>query len=99
MGYRISRIVGRQLSCWRCESTRVYYHRKCKVYGSWCGNEGHSSFRPSISKLANFIFLQRVKGLPVSTIKDYQSMLNGVFEAVLLEISLFSRLHDLIRFY
>ena len=81
-----SRVVAHQLSL----SQHVSHHSKWKVSGSWCRYEGHSSSMPSILKLTDFIFLQRVNWLPVSAFKGYRSLLSVVFRAVLPEISLSS---------
>ena len=60
-------------------SSGVNYQCKWKVYRYWCKDDGYSSSRPSIPKQGDFIILHRVKVLLVLTIKDYQSMLSGVF--------------------
>ena len=54
--------------------------------------------RPSLSKIANFLFwLRRSKKLSVSAVLGYRSMLSAVFRTVLLEISTSPVIRDLLQ--
>ena len=67
------------------------------MYRKWCTSEGHSISRPSLSKIADFLFwLRRSKHLSVSAVRGYRSMLSAVFRAVLPEISTSPVRHDLL---
>ena len=64
----------------------------------WCWNRGHSVSRSTIPKVAEFLlWLWSSKGLGVSAIKGYRSMLSAVFSLCLPEISESRVLRDLIR--
>ena len=79
-------------------SSRVGYQAKWPVYRWWCTSEGHSISRPSLPKIADFLFwLRRSKNLSVSAVMGYRSMLSAVFRSVLHEISTSVVLHDLLR--
>ena len=64
----------------RRPSSRANYQLKWTVYRSWCHSHGHSVYRPSLSKVADFLcWLQSARGLSVSSITGYHSKLSGVF--------------------
>ena len=68
------------------------------VFRQWCRSEGHSVSRPSLPKIADFLFwLRRSRQLSVSSIMGCRSMLSAVFKSVLLEISSSPALHNLLR--
>ena len=68
------------------------------IYRRWCRAEGHSISRPSLAKIADFLFwLRRSRRLSVSAVMGYRSMLSAVFKSILPEISTSSILHDLLR--
>ena len=68
------------------------------VFRRWCRSEGHSVSRPSLSKIADFLFwLRRSRRLSVSAVMGYRSMLSAVFKSILLEISTSPTLHDLLH--
>ena len=93
-----SKQVARQVSLARRPSSRAGYQSKWLVFRQWCRSEGHSISRPSLSKIADFLFwLRHSRQLSVSAVMGYCSMLSGVFKSVLLEISSSPVLHDLIR--
>ena len=70
--------VAAQVGLARCPSSRTNYQLKWSVYWDWCRKVGHSVSRPSLPKVANFLFwLRRSKGLSVSL--RYRSMLSTVF--------------------
>ena len=93
-----SRHVAKQAAMARRPSSRAGYQARWAIYWQWCTSEGHSISRPSLSKIADFLFwLRRSKKLSVSTVMGYRSMLSSVFSSVLLEISTSPVLHDLLR--
>ena len=72
-----SSAVAAQASLARRPSSRSNYQLKWSVYRSWCRSQGHSISRPSLSKVADFLWwLRSVRGLSVSSIKGYRSMLS-----------------------
>ena len=82
----------------RRPSSLAGYQAKWSIYRRWCTSEGHSISRPSLSKIADFLFwLHRSKKLSVSAVMGYRSMLSAVFRSVLPEISTSPVLHDLLR--
>ena len=90
-----SRHVTKQAALARRPSSRAGYQVKWSVYRRWCTSEGHSISRPSLSKIADFLFwLRRSKHLSVSAVRGYRSMLSAVFCSVLPEISTSPVLHD-----
>ena len=93
-----SRHVAKQMALARRPSSRAGYQAKWTIYRWWCTSEGHSISRPSLPKIANFLFwLRRSKKLSVSAVMGYRSILSAVFRSVLPEISTSSVLHDLLR--
>ena len=84
----VSGAVGRQLAnCHRPSSQRLYQHRWL-AYRHWCHSKGHTVSSPSVSKIADFLlFLRCVKGLSVSAVKGFRSMLTSVFKYHLPELS------------
>ena len=93
-----SRRVAQQVSLARRPSSRAGYQSKWLVFRQWCRSEGHSISRPSLPKIADFLFwLRRSRRLSVSSIMGYRSMLSAVFKSVLPEISTSPVLHDLLR--
>ena len=90
--------VAQQVSLARRPSSRAGYQSKWLIFRQWCRSEGHSISRPSLPKIADFLFwLQRSCQLSVSSIMGYRSMLSAVFKSVLPEISSSPVLHDLLR--
>ena len=93
-----SKHVAQQVSLARRPSSRAGYQSKWLVFRQWCRSEGHSISRPSLSKIADFLFwLRRSRQSSVSSIMGYCSMLSAVFKFILPEISLSPVLHDLLR--
>ena len=93
-----SRRVAQQVSLARRPSLRAGYQSKWLVFRQWCRSEGHSISRPSLPKIADFLFwLRRSRRLSVSSVMGYRSMLSAVFKSVLPEISTSPVLHDLLR--
>ena len=88
----------KQTALARRPSSRAGYQAKWPVYRRWCTSEGHSISRPSLPKIADFLFwLRRSKKLFVSAVMGYRSMLSAVFCSVLPEISSNAVLHDLLQ--
>ena len=93
-----SKHVAQQVSVARRPSSRAGYQSKWLVYRQWCRLEGHSISRPSLAKIADFLFwLRRSRRLSVSAVMGYRSMLSAVFKSILLEISSSPIIHDLLR--
>ena len=93
-----SRHVAKQTALARRPSSRAGYQAKRFVDRKWCTSEGHSISRPSLPKIADFLFwLRRSKNLSVSAVMGYCSMLSAVFRSVLPDISTSPVLHDLLR--
>ena len=70
------------------------------IYRLWCRAEGHSISRPSLAKIADFLFWLRCsRRLSVSAVMGYRSMLSAVFKSILPEISTSPILHDLLRLF
>ena len=89
--------VAQQVSLARRPSSRAGYQSKWLVFRQWCRSEGHSISRPSLPKIADFLFwLRRYRRLSVSSVMGYRSMLSAVFKSVLPEISTSPVLHDLL---
>ena len=79
-----SRHVAKQTALARRPSSRAGYQAKWAVYRWWCTAEGHSISRPSLPKIADFLFwLRRSKKLSVSAVMGYRSVLLVVFRSVL----------------
>ena len=93
-----SSAVAAQAPLARHPSSRSNYQLKWSVYRSWCRSQGHSISRPSLSKVADFLWwLRSVRGLSVSSIKGYRSMLSSMFWFHLPALSAHPVLWDLLR--
>ena len=80
------------------QASHAGYQAKWAVYRQWCRSEGHSISRPSLPKVANFLFwLRRSRKLSVSAVLGYRSMLSVAFCFQLPEISLSFVIQDLLR--
>ena len=92
-----SSAVASQASLARRPSSRRAYQLKWSVNRSWCHSHGHSVSRPSLSKVADFLcWLRSSKGLSVSSIKGYRSMLFAVFRFHLPSLSSHPVIRDLL---
>ena len=86
------------MSLARRPSSRAGYQFQWLMFRLWCRSEGHSISRPSLPKIADYLFwLRRSRRLSVSSVVGYRSMLSAVFKSVLPEISTSPVLHDLLR--
>ena len=93
-----SSVVAAQASLACRPSLRANYQLKWAVYQSWCRSHGHSVSRPTLSKVADFLcWLRSARGLSVSSIKGYRSMLSVVFRFHLPSLSSDPVLRDLLR--
>ena len=93
-----SRHVAQQSALARRPSSRAGYQARWAVFRKWCHDKGHSVSRPSLQKVADFLFwLRRSRKLSVSAVVGYRAMLSAVFRSVLPDISSSSVLQDLIR--
>ena len=93
-----SKHVAKQSALARRSSSRAGYQARWSIYRQWCHGKGHSVSRPSLHKIADFLFwLRRSKKLSISAVLGYRSMLSAVFRTVLSEISTSPVIHDLLR--
>ena len=93
-----SSAVAEQASLARRSSLRANYQLKRTVYKSWCHSHGYSVSRPSLAKVADFLcWLRSARGLSVSSIRGYRSMLSAVFRFHLPSLSADPVLRDLLR--
>ena len=90
--------VAKQIGFARRPSSCAGYQAKWTIYRHWCRSEGHSISRPSLPKIADFLFwLRRSRNLSVSAILVYRSVLAAVFRFKLPEISASPVLQDLVH--
>ena len=90
--------VASQVGLARRASSRTNYQLKWLTFRSWCCKKGHSISCPSVSKVADFLlWLHRCRGLSVSSIMGYRSILSAVFRFQLPELSSHPELRDLLR--
>ena len=90
--------VAAQASLARRPSSHANYQLKWTVYRSWCHSHGHSVSRPTFSKVADFLcWLRSARGLSVSSIRGYRSVLSAVFRFHLPSLSSDPVLRDLLR--
>ena len=93
-----SKHVTKQSALAQRSSSRAGYQAKWSIYRQWCHSEGHSVSRPSLLKIADFLFwLPRSKKLSVSAVLGYRSMLSLVFRSQLPETSTSPVIQDLMR--
>ena len=92
--------VAAQVGFARRSSSRINYQLKWSVYLHWCRSEGHSIFRPSLPKVADFLlWVRRSRHLSVSSIMGYRSMLATVFRFHLPNLSSDPVSRDLVCFF
>ena len=93
-----SSAVAIQSSLARRPSSRSLYQHRWSVYRSWCREQGHSVSRPTLAKIADFLYwLRFTKGLSVSSLRGYRSALSAVFRFHLPSLSSDPVLRDLLR--
>ena len=75
-----SSAVAEQSSLARRPSSRAVYQARWSVYRDWCHSNGHSISRPTLAKVADFLYwLRYTRGLSVSSLRGYRSALSAVF--------------------
>ena len=68
------------------------------IYRSWCHDNGHSVSRPTLAKVADFLYwLRYTRGLIVSSLRGYRSVLSAVFLFHLPSLSSDPVIRDLLR--
>ena len=93
-----SSAVAEQSSLARRPSSRALYQHRWSVYRSWCHDHGHSVSRPTLAKIADFLYwLRFTKGLSVSSLRGCRSALSAVFRFHLPSLSSDPVLRDLLR--
>ena len=93
-----SSAVAEQSSLARRLSSRALYQHRWSIYRSWCHDHGHSVSRPTLAKVADFLYwLRFTKGLSVSSLRGYRSALSAVFRFHLPSLSSDPVLQDLLR--
>ena len=93
-----SSAVAEQSSLARHPSSRAVYQVRWSVYRSWCREHWHSISRPTLAKVADFLYwLQFTRGLGVSSLCGYRSVLSAVFRFHLPSLSSDLVIRDLLR--
>ena len=94
----VSSAVAEQSSLARRPSSRALYQHWWSIYRSWCYDHGHSVSRPTLAKVADFLYwLRFTKGLSVSSLRGYRSALSAVFRFHLPSLSSDPVIRDLLR--
>ena len=90
--------VAEQSSLARRPSSRAIYQVRWSIYRSWCHDHGHSVSRPTLAKVADFLYwLRYTRGLSVSSLRGYRSVLSAVFRFHLPSLSSDPVIRDLLR--
>ena len=93
-----SSAVAEQSSSERRPSSRAIYQVRWSIYRSWCREQGHSVSRPTLAKVADFLYwLRYTRGLSVSSLRGYRSVLSAVFRFHLPSLSSYPVIRDLLR--
>ena len=93
-----SSAVAEQSSLARRPSSRAIYQVRWSIYCSWCREHGHSVSRPTLAKVADFLYwLRYTRGLSVSSLRGYRSVLSAVFHFHLPSLSSDPVIQDLLR--
>ena len=93
-----SSAVAEQSSLARRPSSRAIYRVRWSVYRAWCHNNGHSVSCPTLAKVADFLYwLRYTRGLRVSSLRGYRSVLSAVFRFHLPFLSSDPVIRDLLR--
>ena len=93
-----SSAVAEQSSLARRPSSRAVYQARWSVYRDWCHSNGHSVSRPTLAKVADFLYWLRFsRGLSVSSLRGYRSALSAVFCFHLPSLSLDPVIRNLLR--
>ena len=90
--------VAEQSSLARRPSLRAVYQVRWSIYREWYHNNGHSVSRPTLAKVADFLYwLRYTRGLSVSSLNGYRSVLSAVFCFHLPSLSSDPVIRDLLR--
>ena len=82
----------------RRPSSRAVYQVRWSIYREWYHNNGHSVSRPTLAKVADFLYwLRYTRGLSVSSLSGYRSVLSAVFRFHLPSLSSDPVIRDLLR--
>ena len=82
----------------RRPSSRAVYQVRWSIYRSWCHDNGHSVSCPTLAKVADFLYwLRFTRGLSVSSLRGYRSVLSSVFHFHLPSLSSDPVIRDLLR--
>ena len=93
-----SSAVAERSSLARRPSSRAVYQVRWSIYREWCHNNGHSVSRPTLAKVADFLYwLRYTRGLSVSSLRGYRSVLSAVFRFHLPSLSSDPVIRDLLR--
>ena len=93
-----SSAVAEQSSLARRPSSRAVYEVRWSIYRGWCHSNGHSVSRPTLAKVADFLYwLWYTRGLSVSSLRGYRSVLSAVFRFHLPSLSSDPVIRDLLR--
>ena len=93
-----SSAVAEQSSLARRPSSRTVYQVRWSIYHAWCHDNGHSVSRPTLGKVADFLYwLRYTRGLSVSSLRGYRSVLSAVFRFHLPSLSSDPMIRDLLR--
>ena len=95
-----SSAVAEQSSLARRPSSRSVYQVRWSIYRAWCHDNGHYVSRPTLAKVADFLYwLRYTRGLSVSSLRGYRSVLSAVFRFHLPSLSSDPVIRDLLRSY
>ena len=87
-----------QSSLARRPSSRAVYQVRWSIYREWYHNNGHSVSRPTLAKVADFLYcLRYTRGLSVPSLSGYRSVLSAVFRFHLPSLSSDPVIRDLLR--
>ena len=93
-----SSAVAEQSSLARRPSSRAVSQVRWSIYRGWCHSYGHSVSSPAFAKVADFLYwLRYTRGLRVSSLRGYRSVLSAVFRFHLPSLSSDPVIRDLLR--
>ena len=93
-----SSAVAEQSSLARRPSSLAVYQVRWFIYRGWCHSNGHSVSRPTLAKVADFLYwLRYTRGLSVSSLRGSRSVLSAVFRFHLPSLSSDPGIRDLLR--
>ena len=93
-----SSAVAEQSSLARRPSSRAVYQVRWSIYHEWFHHNGHSVSRPTLAKVVDFLYwLRYTRGLSVTSLRGYRSVLSAVFRFHLPSLSSDPVIRDLLR--